>query len=165
MNDLLMEHIGENQPKKFLNPPNDIENKPKPSDIENKSETESIASTNKSKVSKDELQFFKEKVMQWLKLEKQIKELSKEMANLRKVKNKELEPKIVEFMKEHNLTDLKTSSGKLEYKTKITKKPINKKTLESALISFISNDKLGDAVNKIMEERESTEKHTLKSKK
>ena len=103
--------------------------------------------------------------MQWLKLEKQIKELSKEMANLRKVKNKELEPKIVEFMKEHNLTDLKTSSGKLEYKTKITKKPINKKTLESALISFISNDKLGDAVNKIMEERESTEKHTLKSKK
>ena len=164
MNDLLMEHIGENQPKKFLNPPNDFE-KSKPTDIENKSETESIASTNKSKVSKDELQFFKEKVMQWLKLEKQIKELSKEMANLRKVKNKELEPKIVAFMKEHNLTDLKTSSGKLEYKTKITKKPINKKTLESALISFISNDKLGDAVNKIMEERESTEKHTLKSKK
>ena len=61
-----------------------------------------------------EVQYFKEKVQRWLNVDKQIAELEKTLKELKKVRNKELEPEITKFMTKYNVTDLNTETGKLE---------------------------------------------------
>ena len=65
------------------------------------------------KIPPTEIQFFKEKVQHWLQVDKQITDLEKQIRELKKVRNKELEPEITNFMKTHNVTDLNTENGKL----------------------------------------------------
>ena len=48
-----------------------------------------------------EIQFFKEKVQHWLQVDKQISEIEKTLRELKKVRNKELEPEITKFMTKH----------------------------------------------------------------
>jgi len=154
-----MDHINENNFKDETHILKKEEEK-----VDDKSDTNSIVSSN-SKVTKEELSFFKEKVLLWLNIDNQIKELSKELSNLRKVKNKELEPFIVNFMKEHNLNNLNTQKGKLEYKTTETKKAINKDILEQSLSNYLPTDKIDDAINNIMNNRKVSTKSILKRKK
>lgn len=158
MHNSLMDHINENNLKDETNILKKEEK------VDDKSDTNSIVSSN-SKVTKEELSFFKEKVLLWLNIDNQIKELSKELSNLRKVKNKELEPFILNFMKEHNLNNLNTQKGKLEYKTTETKKAINKDILEQSLSNYLPTDKIEDAINNIMNNRKVSTKGILKRKK
>ena len=46
------------------------------------------------KIPPSEIQFFKEKVQRWLHVDNQITELEKQIRELKKVRNKELEPQI-----------------------------------------------------------------------
>ena len=45
-----------------------------------------------------EIQYFKEKVQRWLHVDSQIASLQNQIKELRKVKNKELEPEITDFI-------------------------------------------------------------------
>ena len=55
------------------------------------------------KIPPSEIQFFKEKVQHWLQVDNQISEIEKTLRELKKVRNKELEPEITNFMTKHNV--------------------------------------------------------------
>ena len=73
----------------------------------------------------EELQTFKIKVGKWLELDDKISILEKQARELKKIKNKELEPEITGFMRKFNIIDLNTGNGKLRCNERNTKKPIN----------------------------------------
>ena len=114
-------------------------------------------------IPKEEIQFFKEKVTRWLLVDKQIDDLMKQVRDLKKVRDKELQPLITNFMVNNNVSDLNTENGKLRCQERKTKKGLNKHNIRDNLSKFLAEqDKLDEAVNKIMNEREIIIKHVIK---
>ena len=105
------------------------------------------------KIPEGEIQFFKEKVQRWVNVDKQISELEAQIRELKKVRNKELEPEITVFMVKYNLTDLNTESGKLRCKEKKTKQALNKDNIRQNLTPFINGDKLDNAIESMWNNR------------
>ena len=102
-----------------------------------------------------EVQYFKEKVQRWLNVDKQIAELEKKLKELKKVRNKELEPEITKFMTTYNVTDLNTETGKLRCQERKTKQGINKINIRQNLTQYFTNqDKLDEAIQTIWDKRE-----------
>ena len=72
-------------------------------------------------IPKGDLQHFKERVTRWILVDKQIEEKMKEVRELKKVRDKELQPGMTEFMVKYNV-DLNTDNGKLRcQETKLKK--------------------------------------------
>lgn len=118
---------------------------------------------NLTEIPKTEIQFFKEKVTRWLHVDKQINELQTQIKELKKVRDKELQPVITEFMVNNNVSDLNTENGKLRCQERKTKKGLNKHNIRDNLSQFLAEqEKLDEAVNKIMNEREIIVKHVIK---
>ena len=114
-------------------------------------------------IPESEIQFFKEKVQRWLNVDNQISELEKQIRELKKVRNKELEPEITKFMTNHNVSDLNTENGKLKCQERKTKKGLNKHNIRQNLSQFLTDSmKLDEAMNKIINEREITITYKLK---
>ena len=86
------------------------------------------------KIPPAEIQFFKEKVQRWVKIDSQIMELESQLRELKKVRSKELEPQITAFMTQNNIADLNTENGKLRCKEKRTKQALNKNPLMPSLL-------------------------------
>jgi len=115
------------------------------------------------KIPPSEIQFFKEKVQRWLHVDNQITELEKQIRELKKVRNKELEPQITDFMTKHNVTDLNTENGKLRCQARKTKQGFNKNNIRQNLSAYLSDqEKLEQAVNDLCTNREVVVKYTLK---
>ena len=118
---------------------------------------------NLSEIPKEEIQYFKEKVTRWLLIDNQIADLQTQMKDLKKVRDKELQPSITEFMVNNNVSDLNTENGKLRCQERKTKKGLNKHNIRDNLSKFLEEqDKLDEAVSKIMNEREVIIKHVIK---
>ena len=118
---------------------------------------------NLNEIPKEEIQFFKEKVTRWLLIDKQIEDLQTQMKDLKKVRDKELQPNITDFMVNHNVSDLNTENGKLRCQERKTKKGLNKHNIRDNLSKFLEEqDKLDEAVSQIMNEREVIVKHVIK---
>ena len=118
---------------------------------------------NLQEIPKEEIQYFKEKVTRWLLIDNQIAVLQTQMKDLKKVRDKELQPNITDFMVNHNVSDLNTENGKLRCQERKTKKGLNKHNIRDNLSKFLEEqDKLDEAVDKIMNEREIVVKHVLK---
>lgn len=96
----------------------------------------------------DDLNEFKNKVGSWLELDDQISSMEKKVRELKKIRNKKLEPEITEFMVKFNITDLNTSNGKLKCNARNTKKPLNKINIRENLCKVINDI---ESVNKAME--------------
>ena len=97
-----------------------------------------------------EIQYFKEKVQRWLHVDSQIATLQNQIKELRKVKNKELEPEITGFMTDHNVLDLNTENGKLRCQEKKTKKGLTKQNIRENLSKLLEEpDKLDKAMEAI----------------
>ncbi len=110
-----------------------------------------------------EVQYFKEKVQRWLNVDKQIAELEKTLKELKKVRNKELEPEITKFMTTYNVTDLNTETGKLRCQERKTKQGINKINIRQNLTQYFTNqDKLDEAIQTIWDQREVKVSYKLK---
>ena len=110
-----------------------------------------------------EVQYFKEKVLRWLNVDKQIAELEKTLKELKKVRNKELEPEITKFMTTYNVTDLNTETGKLRCQERKTKQGINKINIRQNLTQYFTNqDKLVEASLTIWDKREVKVSYKLK---
>ena len=106
-------------------------------------------------IPESEIQFFKEKVQRWLHVDTQICELEKQIRELKKVRNKELEPEITNFMTTYNVSDLNTENGKLRCQERKTKKGLNKHNIRQNLSQFLTDSmKLDEAMTKILNERE-----------
>ena len=118
---------------------------------------------NLNEIPQTEIQFFKEKVTRWLLVDKQISDLQMKIKELKKVRDKELQPTITEFMVSNNVSDLNTENGKLRCQERKTKKGLNKHNIRDNLSQFLAEqDKLDEAVTKIMNEREIIVKHVIK---
>lgn len=110
-----------------------------------------------------EVQYFKEKVQLWLNVDKQIAELEKTLKELKKVRNRELEPEITKFMTTYNVTDLNTETGKLRCQERKTKQGINKINIRQNLTQYFTNqDKLDEAIQTIWDQREVKVSYKLK---
>ena len=105
------------------------------------------------KIPQGEIQFFKERVQRWVNVDKQISDLEEQIRELKKVRNKELEPEITGFMVKHNVTDLNTEGGKLRCKQKKTKQALNKDNIRQNLTPFINGDKLDNAIESMWNNR------------
>ena len=118
---------------------------------------------NLNEIPKEEIQFFKEKVTRWLLVDKQIADLQTQIRDLKKVRDKELQPQLTDFMVNNNVSDLNTENGKLRCHERKTKKGLNKHNIRDNLSQYLAEqDKLDEAVSKIMNEREVIIKHVIK---
>ena len=105
---------------------------------------------------------FKEKVKHWLALDIQISEMETKIRELKKLRNKELEPQLTEFMVKFNISDLNTETGKIKCSARNTKKGLNKENIRTNLSKVITDNNLIDqAMQKILNERESTTTYKL----
>jgi len=106
------------------------------------------------KIPPAEIQFFKEKVQRWVKIDNQIMELEAQLRQLKKVRSKELEPQITVFMTQNNISDLNTENGKLRCKEKRTKQALNKNNIRLNLSKYLSEDKIDSAITDMWNNRE-----------
>tara|TARA_Y100000768_G_scaffold387213_1_gene377743 strand:- start:1655 stop:2035 length:381 start_codon:yes stop_codon:yes gene_type:complete len=115
------------------------------------------------KIPENEIQFFKEKVQRWLNVDTQIAQLESQIRELKKVRNKELEPQITTFMTQYNVTDLNTDNGKLKCQERKTKKGLNKNNIRENLSKYLTEqDKLDQAMDDLWKNREITISYKLK---
>lgn len=86
-----------------------------------------------------ELVHFKEQVKKWINYDKDIREHEQKIRNLKKIRNKELEPHITEFMRKYNIKDLNTENGKIKCTVRNTKETLSKKIITSNLLDVIQD--------------------------
>jgi len=99
------------------------------------------------KIPQSEIQFFKEKVQRWVNVDEKIISLESEIKELKKVRNKELEPEITGFMVKYNVSDLNIDTDKkLRCKEKKTKQALNKDNIRQNLTPFIESGKMDSAI-------------------
>lgn len=111
----------------------------------------------------NEIQFFKEKVQHWIKVDRQIEELQIKLRELKKVRDKELEPQITLFMNSNKVPSLNIDTGKLAVQERKTKKGLNKQNIRENLSKYLTQeDKLNEAVDTILKEREIVVSYKLK---
>tara|TARA_B110000305_G_C18923845_1_gene396345 strand:- start:111 stop:482 length:372 start_codon:yes stop_codon:yes gene_type:complete len=114
-----------------------------------------------NEIPKDQLDHFKVNVKEWLDIDEKIKNLEKEVRDMKKLRNKQLEPKITGFMRSYNISDLNTESGKLRCNERNTKTPVNKKTIQESLQKILSSEQTETAMNEIYLNRQVITKYTL----
>jgi len=106
-------------------------------------------------IPQQELREFKIKVGNWLELDEKIALLDKQSRELKKIRNKQLEPEITSFMVKFNIGDLNTGSGKLKCNERNTKKAINKVNIRENLSKIISDSaRVDQAIDLIWTNRE-----------
>ena len=102
-----------------------------------------------------ELVHFKEQVKKWLTIDQQIAELESKLRDLKKIRNKELEPQVTDFMVKFKINDLNTENGKIKCSTRNTKKGLTAKYIQEKLTNTLENNELVDkAMENILENRE-----------
>ena len=113
-------------------------------------------------IPKDQLSYFKQNVSEWLTCDEKIAQLNKQIKELKKKRNKELEPKITNFMRSYNISDLNTANGKLRCNERHTKTSISKKTIKEGLEKILkSQQQVDDAMDEIYLNRDVITKYTL----
>lgn len=113
-----------------------------------------------------DLQNFKEEVKTWIQLDNEIQEYEKKIKELKKRRNKELEPSITSFMVTHNISDLNTGGGKIKCTPRNTKQTLNKVYIEENLKKVIQDDNIiQQAMNNILNNREIKTTYKLQIKK
>tara|TARA_B100000214_G_scaffold358137_1_gene318371 strand:+ start:1090 stop:1476 length:387 start_codon:yes stop_codon:yes gene_type:complete len=114
------------------------------------------------KIPPNEIQFLKEKVQRWVTVDKQISELEGKVKELKKIRNKELEPEITGFMNKHNVADLNTEIGKIRCKEKKVKQGLNKDNIRENLSKYLDEEnKLDSAINDLWTNRKITVTYQL----
>lgn len=105
---------------------------------------------------------FKNDVLEWIKLDDDIRTLQLAMTERKKRKN-DLTPTILEYMKRFEISDLNTKGGKLQFVKSVTTKGLNKQVLISRLGDFFKDANKGEkAANFILDGRTKQETFRLK---
>ncbi len=112
-------------------------------------------------IPQNELTNFKEKVKRWLTLDMEISEMESKLRDLKKIKNKEIEPQLTDFMVQYNITDLNTETGKLKCSARKTKKGLNKDNIKMNLSKVISDIAVVEKAMEQLENREVTTTYKL----
>jgi hypothetical protein len=105
-----------------------------------------------------------EQIKKWVKIDNEIKQLKKE-ENTRKKIQKQISSELIETMRENEIDEFNIKNGKLVYTKQNIKKPITKKNLMDILSKYFeSTEKANILTEYIDENREVTEKETIKFK-
>ena len=113
-------------------------------------------------IPKDQLECFKVNVKEWLDVDEQIRELEKQIKELKATRNKKLEPKITGFMRSFNISDLNTDSGKLRCNERNTRAPVSKKSIKESLEKVLtSTEQIESAMDEIYLNRQVITKYKL----
>ena len=113
-------------------------------------------------IPKDQLECFKVNVKEWLDVDEQIRELEKQIKELKATRNKKLEPKITGFMRSFNISDLNTDSGKLRCNERNTRAPVSKKSIKESLEKELSStEQIDSAMDEIYLNRQVITKYKL----
>ena len=113
-------------------------------------------------IPKDQLECFKVNVKEWLDVDEQIRELEKQIKELKATRNKKLEPKITGFMRSFNISDLNTDSGKLRCNERNTRAPVSKKSIKESLEKVLtSTEQIDTAMDEIYLNRQVITKYKL----
>ncbi len=112
-------------------------------------------------IPKDQLEHFKINVKEWLDADEKIKELEKQVRELKALRNKKLEPKITGFMRSYNISDLNTDAGKLRCNERNTKAPVSKKIIQESLQKVLTSEQAETAMDEIYLNRQVITKYTL----
>jgi len=113
-------------------------------------------------IPKDQLDCFKVNVKEWLDVDEQIRELEKQIKELKTTRNKKLEPKITGFMRSFNISDLNTDSGKLRCNERNTRAPVSKKSIKESLEKVLtSTEQIDSAMDEIYLNRQVITKYKL----
>ena len=101
-------------------------------------------------------------VKEWVKLDNEMRTLKEELNN-RKKKKDSISNGLLQSMKEKEIDSFDLKDGKLEYKTRKTKKPISKKMLLNILSQYYNGDpnKATELNNYILANREENIKETI----
>jgi hypothetical protein len=104
-------------------------------------------------------------IKEWLKMDTEIAELKAQIKD-RNNKKKSLTENLVTVMKSNKIDCFDINGGALVYKTNKVKKPINGKTLLSALQNYYKSDpKMAEDLTKhVLDSREEQIKETIKRK-
>ena len=104
-------------------------------------------------------------IKEWIKIDSEISELKQQIKD-KNNKKKNLTENLVTVMKTNQIDCFDINGGALVYKTNKVKKPINGKTLLSALQNYYKTDpKIAEDLTKhIMDSREEQIKETIKRK-
>ena len=109
----------------------------------------------------DELKVFKETVKDWVKLNKEVKELNNEI-KIKKKQIKEYEPYLTKFIIDNKVEHLNTEIGKVKCSERNTKKALNKENIKENLSNFIDNEIiLEKAISQILDNRDITTSYKL----
>ena len=104
---------------------------------------------------KTEVQNFKLKVQQALTIDEEIAKYETKIRELKKLKNKQLEPQITGFMRQFNISDLNTKGGKLRCNVRNVKQALNKNNIRENLSKYMSDEIiLNEALSTILSNRE-----------
>ena len=108
-----------------------------------------------------------EMIKEWLKIENEIKLLSKEISSRRKNK-KTITEKLDVIMEKNNFDVINTSNGTIERKKTEVKKPLNSKSLSNILKKYYSEknkqDESEELASYLLENRETNVKSNIKFK-
>lgn len=101
-------------------------------------------------------------VKEWVKLDNEMRTLKDEL-NSRKKRKDSISNGLLHSMKEKEIDSFDLKDGKLEYKTRKTKKPISKKMLLNILSQYYNGDpnKANELNNFILSNREESVKETI----
>jgi Family of unknown function (DUF5760) len=104
-------------------------------------------------------------IKEWIKIDNEVTKLKAEIKD-RTNKKKALTENLVNVMKTHNIDCFDINGGALVYKKNKVKKPINGKTLLTALQNYYKTDtKIAEEITKhVMDSREEQIKETIKRK-
>ncbi len=103
-------------------------------------------------------------IKDWIKNDNQMKELNKEIRNIRK-KQTDISKKLMETMKKNELEYLNTSTGKIVYSQTKVKQSLSKKNLLLILSKYFEDgEKAAELSNFIMENREEKIREIIKKK-
>ena len=104
-------------------------------------------------------------IKEWIKMDSEISELKQQIKE-KNNKKKTLTENLVTVMKTNKIDCFDINGGALVYKTNKVKKPINGKTLLSALQNYYKSDpKIAEDLTKyVMDSREEQIKETIKRK-
>ena len=104
-------------------------------------------------------------IKEWVKTDNEIIKMKKAIKELTQ-KKKVLTDSLVDVMKKNEIDVFDIKDGSIVYKKNTTKKPINAKTLTSALNAYYKNNTgmVEELTKHILDSREETIKETIKRK-
>ena len=104
-------------------------------------------------------------IKEWIKIDNEIAQLKKEIKD-RNDKKKSLTGSLMSVMKKNQIDCFDINGGALVYKKSTVKKPINAKSLMSALSSYYQNEpsKIESLTKHILDNRDEQVKETIRRK-